>query len=207
MTTRPSDASLEQQASVLVIQAGLSRSDSPESPGLAAVQIDDARNPRYGSRTPPQVGFRPAFLKTRGLIKENRGGHQVLALGHQLSQFPEAGATARAARMEHHHQRRPSGIPSERSLARPENGCGAAIAGGGFVPGQNANARADGEQPQDCAKTWDESEEPHAWQVAIQFGRPVDRKLAAATLASTERRHREQSRTSVPSFRPLHSVA
>src|SRR5437773_12359363 len=108
MTTRPSDASLEQQASVLVIQAGLSRSVSPESPGLAAVQIDLARNPRYGSRTPPQVGFRPAFLKTRGLIKDNRDGHEAFDLDHELHHFPDPRPTAPPADLDDHHQRRPN---------------------------------------------------------------------------------------------------
>src|SRR5436309_2728351 len=120
MTTGPSDASMEQQTSLLVVQAGLTRSDSPEALGLLTVQIYNASNPRNRSRTPPQVGFRPVFLKARGLIKENIGGHRALALGHQFSQFPDAGATARAARMKHHHQSRPRRIPSERSLARPK---------------------------------------------------------------------------------------
>jgi hypothetical protein len=98
---------MEEQATLLVVQAGLSGSDSTESLGFPAVQINDARNPRNRSRTPPQISFRPVFLKARGLIKENVGGHRALTPGHQLGEFSNAGATARAARMQHHHQSRP----------------------------------------------------------------------------------------------------
>ena len=119
MAASRSDAALESQNALAVVDQHLARGGRSEALGQHTAGIPDDMQVAVGDRAVPEVRLRPVDSDLRRLNEHDLELEPVSFAECQAGQLGQAGPRAGATRMQEHQQRRLRRIPRERNLVRP----------------------------------------------------------------------------------------